>query len=47
MVNQCEIVASPDFPAYSICAVSGKYLVVGGGGGAAKTGIKNKFVSEF
>lgn len=43
--EKCEVVATPNFPAYAISAVSGRYVIVGGGGGAARTGIKNKFVS--
>ncbi|KAL7635742.1 UNVERIFIED_CONTAM: hypothetical protein RMT77_013559 [Armadillidium vulgare] len=41
--EKCEVVATPNFPAYAISAVSGRYVIVGGGGGAARTGIKNKF----
>ncbi|KAK7063104.1 hypothetical protein SK128_021245 [Halocaridina rubra] len=38
-----ETVASLNFPSYSIVGVSGRHILVGGGGGAAKTGIKNQF----
>ncbi|XP_066963955.1 guanine nucleotide-exchange factor SEC12 [Macrobrachium rosenbergii] len=38
-----ETVASLNFPSYAIIGVSGRYILVGGGGGAAKTGIKNQF----
>lgn len=38
-----EIVANLSFPSYSIIGVSGRHILVGGGGGAAKTGIKNQF----
>ena len=47
MSSSREIVARPNFPAYAVSAISGKYLVVAGGGGSAKTGIQNKFVSIF
>lgn len=39
----CEAVASVSFPAYAVTAVCGRHIVVGGGGGAAKTGIRNQF----
>ncbi|XP_045582062.1 guanine nucleotide-exchange factor SEC12 [Procambarus clarkii] len=39
----CETVASVTFPSYCVTAVSGRHVVVGGGGGAAKTGIRNQF----
>ncbi len=35
-----------DFPAYCVAAITPKHLLVGGGGGAAKTGVKNGFVSR-
>lgn len=34
----------PTFPIYSAAFVSSNELVLGGGGGASKTGIKNKVV---
>lgn len=41
--NKSDEIAYPNFPAYAVCVVSGRHLVVGGGGGAAKTGILNQF----
>ncbi|KAK4324454.1 hypothetical protein Pmani_004902 [Petrolisthes manimaculis] len=40
---RCESVASLNYPSYALCMVSGRHVLVGGGGGAAKTGIKNQF----
>lgn len=37
----------PAFPVYSCAFVASDQMVVGGGGGAAKTGIKNKLVSNW
>lgn len=42
-----EFVGRTDFPPYAITCVGDRYVIVGGGGGTAKTGIKNKFVSTF
>lgn len=36
--------ATPTFPVYSAAFLSPGDLVLGGGGGASKTGIKNKLV---
>lgn len=36
--------AVPQFPVYSAAFLSATDLVLGGGGGASKTGIKNKLV---
>ncbi|CAL4063953.1 unnamed protein product [Meganyctiphanes norvegica] len=41
--NKSDEIAWPNFPAYAVCVVSGRHVVVGGGGGAAKTGILNQF----
>ena len=41
-----ETVASLNFPSYAIVGVCGRHILVGGGGGSAKTGIKNQFVSS-
>ena len=43
--KKCETVASLTYPSYTVTAVGGRHVVVGGGGGSAKTGIKNQFVS--
>ena len=40
-----DSVAKIGFPSYAICSLSGRHVVIGGGGGSAKTGIPNKFVS--
>lgn len=37
----------PTFPVYSSAFLSHNLLVLGGGGGASRTGIKNKLVSQF
>ena len=36
--------STPNFPVYSVAFLSPGELVLGGGGGASKTGIKNKLV---
>lgn len=36
--------STPTFPVYSAAFLSPTELVLGGGGGASKTGIKNKLV---
>ncbi|XP_071553022.1 guanine nucleotide-exchange factor SEC12 [Panulirus ornatus] len=41
--KRCETVATLIYPSYAISAVCGRHVVVGGGGGAAKTGIRNQF----
>lgn len=41
--KKCETVASLNYPSYAVTAVGGRHVVVGGGGGSAKTGIKNQF----
>jgi len=38
--------AFPAFPVYSSSFASDNKLILGGGGGAAKSGIKNKLVSN-
>ena len=37
----------PQFPVYSAAFLSKNDLVLGGGGGASKTGIKNKLVRDY
>lgn len=44
-VSKCETVANLNYPSYAIVSMTGRHIVVGGGGGAAKTGIMNQFVS--
>lgn len=41
-----ELLCRVEFPLYGITVLSPKHLLVGGGGGAAKTGVKNGFVSH-
>jgi hypothetical protein len=36
--------STPGFPVYSAAFLSPEELILGGGGGASKTGIKNKLV---
>lgn len=43
--KQGEITATCTFPPYCIKWIGEKHFVVGGGGGAAKTGVLNRFVS--
>ena len=40
-----EPVNRTEFPLYTISCVGDRYIILGGGGGGAKTGVKNKFVS--
>lgn len=40
-----EVLCKVDFPLYSVQMVSPRHILLGGGGGAAKTGVKNGFVS--
>ncbi|XP_018018013.1 prolactin regulatory element-binding protein isoform X1 [Hyalella azteca] len=39
-----ELVSKTECPPYALTCVGDRYVIVGGGGGFAKTGIKNKFV---
>ncbi len=41
-----ELLCRVDFPAYVAAVVSPRHILIAGGGGAAKTGVKNGFVSE-
>ncbi len=43
--SQAELLCRVDFPAYCVSAITDRHILVGGGGGAAKTGVKNGFVS--
>ena len=40
-----ELLCRVGFPLYGITVLSPRHILVGGGGGAAKTGVKNGFVS--
>ena len=40
-----ELLCRVEFPLYCVACVSPRHLLVAGGGGAAKTGVKNGFVS--
>ena len=40
-----ELLAKVSFPLYTIKALSGQHILVAGGGGSAKTGVANGFVS--
>lgn len=42
-MTTCETVANLNYPSYAIVSMTGRHIVVGGGGGAAKTGIMNQF----
>ena len=43
--KKAETIANSDFPLYSVRMVGNKHFLVAGGGGQAKTGISNAFVS--
>uniref|UniRef100_A0A2P2I0B2 Prolactin regulatory element-binding protein-like n=1 Tax=Hirondellea gigas TaxID=1518452 RepID=A0A2P2I0B2_9CRUS len=38
-----DLVSKTEFPPYALACVADRYVIVAGGGGSAKTGIKNKF----
>ena len=42
-----ELLCRVNFPLYNVAMISPRHLVVGGGGGAAKTGVTNGFVSPL
>jgi len=42
-MGEPELLARVEFPLYSVSVLSPRHLIVGGGGGAAKTGVKNGF----
>lgn len=39
-----ELLTRVNFPLYNVGVLSPRHIIVGGGGGAAKTGVKNGFV---
>ena len=41
-----ELLTRVDFPLYTVNVFSPRHIIVGGGGGAAKTGVKNGFVRK-
>ncbi|XP_076037481.1 guanine nucleotide-exchange factor SEC12 [Oratosquilla oratoria] len=41
--QKCETVANLAYPPYALNVISGRHVLVGGGGGGAKTGIRNGF----
>jgi hypothetical protein len=41
------LIARVNFPLYSVKMLTSRHILVGGGGGSAKTGINNGFVSFF
>jgi hypothetical protein len=41
-----ELLCRVNFPLYQACMVSPRHLLLAGGGGAAKTGVFNGFVSR-
>lgn len=43
--KQNGLLARVNFPLYTIQMVSDRHVLVGGGGGSAKTGVLNGFVS--
>jgi hypothetical protein len=42
-----ELLCRVNFPLYQACMVSPRHLLLAGGGGAAKTGVFNGFVSRL
>ena len=40
-----DLAAKVNYPLYSIRMLTDRHFIVAGGGGAAKTGVKNGFVS--
>lgn len=40
-INTCSLLARVNFPLYTVKVLSERHVLVGGGGGAAKTGITN------
>ncbi len=44
-IKRGEIIATCTYPPYCIKWIGEKHFVIGGGGGASKTGVPNKFVS--
>ena len=40
-----ELLCRVNFPLYNVNLVSPRHIMLGGGGGAAKTGVQNGFVS--
>lgn len=42
-----NLLARVNFPLYCIQMLSSRHVLVGGGGGASKTGVANGFVSNF
>ena len=41
------LLARVNFPLYTIGMLTSRHVLVGGGGGASKTGVANGFVSEI
>ena len=46
VVELPELLCRVNFPLYQACMVSPRHLLLAGGGGAAKTGVFNGFVSS-
>jgi len=46
-VELAELLCRVNFPLYQVEMISPRHLLVAGGGGAAKTGVFNGFVSTF
>ena len=42
-----DLAGKVNFPLYTIKMLTNRHFIVGGGGGAAKTGVYNGFVSNF
>lgn len=42
-----DLAGKVNFPLYTIKMLTDRHFIVGGGGGAAKTGVYNGFVSTF
>lgn len=42
--NNCDLLARVNFPLYTLQMLTGRHILVGGGGGSSKTGVANGFV---
>lgn len=44
--NKDGLLARVNFPLYTVQMLTGRHVLVGGGGGSSNTGVANGFVSE-
>lgn len=45
--NKDGLLARVNFPLYTVQMLTGRHVLVGGGGGSSNTGVANGFVSDF